>query len=247
MEFSNVIVLASLIVFLFTSFGALLSLIFNKVSENTIDFSLAFSSGIMLVASFTSLIIPSLELGNIFLTNFGIIMGFLFVYLLEKLVPHIEKLNIPLHVEENKFKAIFLIVGAIIIHNLPEGLAVGVSLGNDMIKGLITALAIGIQDIPEGLAVSLPLIYITEKKFIPILIGIISGLSEAIFVILGALFFSLYNLLLPIGLSLAGGAMLYVVIKEIFPQIYRNKNEKFITFFFLLGLLIMLSLDNIKI
>ncbi len=247
MDFGNAVILASLIVLLLTSLGAFISLIFNKVSENTIDYSLAFSSGIMLVASFTSLIIPSIEVGNIILTNIGIITGFTFVYVLEKLIPHIEKLNISTDIEENKLKAIFLIVGAIIIHNLPEGLAVGVSLEHDISKGLITALAIGIQDIPEGLAISLPLIYITDKKFIPILIGIISGFSEAVFVIFGALFFSFYNVLLPLGLSLAGGSMLYVVIKEIFPQIYKNKNEKLITFFFLLGLLIMLSLDNMKI
>jgi ZIP family zinc transporter len=201
----------------------------------------------MLVASFTSLIIPSIEQGNIFITNLGVIGGFLFVYLLEIFIPHIENISIKTDLDIDKAKTVFFIVGAIIIHNLPEGLAVGVSLENDLHRGLVTAVAIGIQDIPEGLAISLPLIYLSKRKLLPILIGLLSGLSEAIFVILGVLIFSLADVLLPIGLSLAGGSMLYIVIKEIFPHIYRNENEKLITFFFLLGLIIMLSLDSIKI
>jgi len=247
MEKNVAILLAGLILLGLTSLGAVISVLFKKVSTKTIDYSLAFSSGIMLVASFTSLIIPSLEIGNIVLTNIGIICGFIFIYILEIFIPHIEKIAINPKLEKEKTKATLLIVGAIIIHNLPEGLAVGVSLENDIDKGLITALAIGIQDIPEGLAVSLPLIYLFEKRLIPILIGLLSGLSEAIFVVVGAYMFSFFSILLPLGLSFSGGAMLYVVIKEIFPQIYKSENEKLITLYFLLGLIIMLSLDSLKI
>jgi ZIP family zinc transporter len=235
--------ISALILLIFTFLGSLLTLVFRKVSYESVNYSLAFSGGIMLTASFTSLIIPSLEFGKLSLTISGIILGMFSIYLFEKFIPHMEFVEIKNKTE----KSIFLIVSTVIIHNLPEGLAVGVALENDIDKGFYTALAIGIQDIPEGFVVSLPLIYITGKKIIPIFIGFLSGLSETVFAFLGLKTFSIYKMLLPFGLSFAGGAMLFVVIKDIIPMILKGGNRGIIAVSFILGLLIMFFLDNIKL
>jgi ZIP family zinc transporter len=237
---------AALLVFLLTGLGSLFAVIFKKVPSHGLEVSLAFSGGIMLVASFTSLILPSIEKGNIYISMLGITLGFIMIHIIENYVPHEEHfLKFKISPEyKNRARSITLIVLAIIIHNLPEGMAVGVSMINNVDKGWATAIAIGIQDIPEGLAVSLPLIFLTEKLFIPIIIGILSGFSEALFAIFGGLIFSKLHFLLPLGLSIAGGAMIYVTVKEVFPEVYKSeKNKNYITVGFLAGVLLMLYLD----
>ncbi len=240
------IILAGLFVMLTTSLGAIIAVIFKKLPDWGLDVSLAFSGGVMLVASFTSLILPAIDKGGIYTALTGIVSGFFVLFLMERIIPHEEyltKLNIS-ESYKDRIKNVFMIVTAIIIHNIPEGTAVGVSMANDMEKGWATAVAIGIQDIPEGLAVSLPLIFLTEKVWIPIIIGILSGFSEFVFCVLGGFAFTVFHNLLPLGLSFAGGAMIYVTIKEVFPEVYRNKNEGLVTLGFLLGLLTMLYLDT---
>jgi ZIP family zinc transporter len=241
------VVLAGAFVFFTTSLGALLALIFKRFPEVGLDTSLAFSGGIMLVASFTSLILPSIDYGNIYISLFGIVLGFLAIHLIGKFIPHEEKFFKYTFSPEYKDKVrnIILLALAIIIHNLPEGLAVGVSMVNDINKGWATAIAIGIQDIPEGLAVALPLIFLSNRTFIPLLIGILSGFSEFVFALIGGISFSIMHFLLPLGLAFAGGAMIYVTVKEVFPQVYSSgKNEGYITTGFLIGVLVMLFLDT---
>ncbi|RMD45530.1 MAG: ZIP family metal transporter [Aquificota bacterium] len=240
------IVLAGLFILVATSLGSIIAVFFRRLPPWGLDFSLAFSGGVMLVASFTSLILPALEKGSIYTVLSGITSGFGFIYFIEKAIPHEEyffKFEVSPDLKD-RVKGIFLIVSAIIIHNLPEGAAVGVSMANDVEKGWVTAIAIGIQDIPEGLAVSLPLIFLSKRMFIPILIGVLSGFSEFVFAVLGGLTFNTFYSLLPFGLSLSGGAMIYVTVKEVFPQVYGNKHEEIITLGFLIGLLIMLYLDT---
>ncbi len=241
------VVLAGLFVFLTTSLGAFASVFFKRFPKTGLDVSLAFSGGIMLVASFTSLILPSIEKGNIYITIIGIIAGFLLIHIIDIYIPHEEhllKYNIS-SIYNNKVRSIILIVLAIIIHNIPEGIAVGVSIVNDIHKGWATAIAIGIQDIPEGLAVSLPLIFLTNRLIIPVFIGILSGFSEFLFAVLGGLAFSIFSVLLPFGLSMAGGAMVYITIKEVFPELYKTeKNKNLITLGFLIGMIVMLYLDT---
>ena len=242
----NEIVLAGLLVLILTSAGSVFAVFFKRLPEWGLDFGLAFSGGVMLVASFTSLILPATQLGSIWNVIIGILIGFGLIYVIEKFVPHEEyflKFKTS-KIEKEKLRGIFLVVSAIIIHNLPEGMAVGISMANDIEKGWATALAIGIQDIPEGFAVSLPLIFLTERAWIPVLIGVLSGFSEFVFTVLGGFIFSIFSAFLPLGLSIAGGAMIYVTVKEVFPQVYQNKNETLITVGFLLGLLIMLYLDT---
>ncbi len=240
------IILAGLLVLVLTSLGSIFVVFFKNLPEWGLDFGLAFSGGVMLVASFTSLILPATETGSIWSVIFGIVLGFGLIFVIEKFVPHEEyflKFKTS-RIEKEKLRGIFLVVSAIVIHNIPEGMAVGVSMANDVEKGWATALAIGIQDIPEGFAVSLPLIFLTERAWIPVLIGVLSGFSEFVFTVLGGFTFSIFSAFLPFGLSVAGGAMIYVTVKEVFPQVYQNKNETLITAGFLLGLLIMLYLDT---
>jgi ZIP family zinc transporter len=146
---------------------------------------------------------------------------------------------------KEKLKKVWLLVFALIIHNLPEGLAVGTSLVYNLEVGLVTAIAIGIQDFPEGTVVSLPLAAIQRKSLGPVLIGVLSGLAEMVMVILGAVFFTAFSGILPYGLGLAGGAMLYVTVKEMIPEIYRGeKSETLVTLGFFAGFYVMLLLDS---
>ncbi|NPA38193.1 MAG: ZIP family metal transporter [Candidatus Nanohaloarchaeota archaeon] len=212
--------------------------------------SLAFAAGIMLVASFTSLILPALEISSIKLVIVGIILGYFIMYVIEKYLPHEHFLSGYEGPEEikTKLKKWWLIIIAIIIHNFAEGLAIGTSLAYESKKGIATALAIGIQDIPEGTAVVLPLITGGYSIGLAIIVGFLSGLSELITALLGYGIFSYASYLLPLGLSMAGSAMLYVVSKEMFPEIYHESNksqERYITFSFLIGFIVMLILDSI--
>jgi ZIP family zinc transporter len=231
-----------------TSLGALIAIFSKNIPSWGINFSLSFAAGIMLVASFTSLILPSIEISHTFLPSaIGIFLGILLMLFIDKSIPHehlVKGYEGPPELK-TKFKLAWLLVFAMIVHNFPEGLAVGSALAFDHKNGLITAIAIGLQDIPEGTVVALPLAVLQKSRLKPILIGILSGFAEFITVIIGALFLNKFRLFLPYGLSLAGGAMLYITIKELIPEIYKSeKNELLITAGFFLGFYIMLYLDS---
>ena len=241
------VLLGGLFVMFTTTLGAFSAIVFKGFPDWGLDFSMAFSGGIMLVASFTSLILPAISEGSIFIACLGIVSGFLLILIIERTVPH-EHLFLGYEGSEKhkeKFKRVWLIVIALIIHNLPEGFAVGVSIINNPHKGIATALAIGIQDIPEGLAVTLPLMIATNKIVVPLFIGFLSGFSEFITALFGGWAFSILKNLLPFGLSMAGGAMVYVTVKEVFPEVYRSERERLITCGFLSGFLVMLILDTV--
>ncbi len=242
--------IASFFLTFMTSLGSLIALFFRNMPSWGINFSLSFSAGVMLVASFTSLILPSITLANNFLPPaIGIFLGIILMYIIDRVIPHehlIRGYEGPSELKY-KFKLIWLLVFAMIVHNFPEGLAVGTTLAFDSKTGLITATAIGIQDFPEGLVVSLPLFTFQRKSLKPFLLGILSGFAEFLSVIIGVLFFKNFLFLISYGLSLAGGAMLYVTIKELIPEIYKSeKNELLITTGFFLGFYIMLYLDSIR-
>lgn len=231
-----------------TSLGSLIAIFSKNMPSWGINFSLSFAAGIMLVASFTSLILPSIEISKNFLpTAIGIFLGILLMLFIDKMIPHehlIKGYEGPSELK-NKFKLAWLLTFAMIVHNFPEGLAVGSALAFNLKDGLITAIAIGIQDFPEGTVVSLPLSVLQKSRLNPILIGILSGLAEFVTVIIGVTFLKEFKTLLPYGMSLAGGAMLYVTIKELIPEIYKSeKNELLITVGFFLGFYIMLYLDS---
>ncbi|WP_457742832.1 ZIP family metal transporter [Thermococcus sp.] len=238
---------AGLFVALMTSLGAMVALFAKRIPEGGVDFSLSFAAGVMIVASFTSLILPAIESSGFVPAGIGIALGVFVIYAIDRLLPHehlVKGYEGPRGMRE-RLRKIWLLVFALIIHNLPEGLAVGTSLVYNLEVGLITAIAIGIQDFPEGTVVSLPLAVIQKKSLGPVLIGVLSGLAEMVMVILGAVFFTIFSWSLPYGLGLAGGAMLYVTVKEMIPEIYKGeKSETLVTLGFFAGFYVMLLLDS---
>jgi len=243
------VVLASLYAGLFvaatTSLGAAAVYLYREGSLD-LTLALAFASGVMLVASFTSLILPAIELAGFPAVAVGTALGIVAIHLADKLIPHEHILRGYEGPESARglLKKAWLIALAVIIHNLPEGLAVGTSIAYSLPVGIATAIAIGLQDIPEGLAVALPLAAIKGRRS-GALLGVLSGVSEALLAVLGAALFSLTSWLLPLGLSFSGGAMLYVTLKEAIPEIYREDEPPLkITLGFLAGFYLMLFLDS---
>ncbi|KPU63985.1 Gufa protein [Thermococcus sp. EP1] len=239
---------AGLFVAIMTTLGSLLAIFYNKLPDWGIDVSLSFAAGVMIVASFTSLILPAIEFTNSFTpAGIGILLGILLIYAIDRFIPHehlVKGYEGPKELKD-RLRVVWLIVLAVVIHNLPEGLAVGTSIVFDLRTGIITAIAIGIQDFPEGAVISLPLATLQKKRLQPILMGSLSGVAEMIMVLVGALFFTTFRSLLPYGLGLAGGAMLYVTVKEMIPEIYkREENELYVTLGFFIGFYVMLFLDS---
>ncbi|RLJ71230.1 ZIP family zinc transporter [Hydrogenivirga caldilitoris] len=235
----------SLLLFLGTLLGSSLTLIFRKFPLG-IGVSLSFSGSVMLVASFTSLIIPGMELGGFLLSALGISLGFAFMALIENLSPHEHVLKgYEGRIGALRTRRLALIVIGVTIHNIPEGLSVGSATLYSEEEGLKLALAIALQDIPEGLVVSLPMLAITGRTLIPVLMGVLSGGIESFFCLLGFYLLDLARVLLPLGLSFAGGAMIYVTVKEVFPEAFSEGKDFQVTLSFLTGFLLMLLLESI--
>jgi len=215
------------------------------------NYLLTLSNGnLMIVAFYAGLFVALMTTFGALLAIFSNKMpdwGILLIYTIDRFVPHKHLVKGYEGPEElkDKLRVMWLIVLAVIIHNLPEGLAVGTSIVFDLKTGLVTAIAVGIQDFPEGIVVSLPLATLQKKRLQPILMGVLSGVAEWIMVLVGAFFFTIFHNLLPYGLGLAGGAMLYVTVKEMIPEIYKHeKNELLVTAGFFLGFYVMLFLDS---
>ena len=236
-----------LIITVFNAFGASLVLLANKnVSQKTLDTSLGFAAGLMLAASFTSLIIPGIKVGGIIPVIIGIAIGAIFFDFIDHRVPHV-------HLEgrregpEKRLNALWLFIIAITIHNMPEGLSVGISMGSkNLHQALLLMIAIGIQNIPEGFAVAFSFYaHKMGNKWQSVWMGIKSGLVEIPLALIGALLVSRINNLLPYALGFGAGAMLYVVSDEIIPETHKNGHERFATFGIIFGIILMLFLDMI--
>lgn len=239
--------IAGTFIMLTTSLGAALMLIFSGRVRPTLHFSMSFAAGIMLVASFTSLILPSMEMAEFFPTVLsGFLVGFFALIVIERLLPHEHPVlgyEGP-EVARRALKKAWLLAVAVIIHNFPEGLAVGVSVTYSISLGMATAIAIGVQDIPEGLAIALPTSSILGKRK-GFLIGVLSGLSELLMALISAAALEEFKVVLPLGMSFAGGAMLYVTLKEVIPEVYgENYSTIKASVGFLMGFLVMLYLDS---
>ncbi|MEM0347133.1 MAG: ZIP family metal transporter [Zestosphaera sp.] len=229
-----------------TSLGGIIGLIGVKGSEKHLDIGLGFSAGIMVVASFTSLLLPAVELGGASLVTLGFLAGVGLVVVLDKSIPHehlLKGYEGPSHLK-SRMRRVWLMVMAILIHNLPEGLAVGSSSGISFPAGLAMALAIGVQDIPEGFAVSFPIAIAGKSKKRALGISVLSGLSETLMAVIAALLSSTSESLLVFTLSLAGGSMIYIVSHEVIPETHRHGHEWLSTLGFLSGFITMLWLDT---
>jgi len=237
--------LVACIGFILTLVGAIPALMGAKVGEAIISYGMGFAAGVMISASFTSLLIPAVEIGGIVPTAVGFMLGALTVYAMDRILPHehivkgyegSEKLR-------RKLKAAWLLAIAIIIHNIPEGAAVGAAVIESLRGGVLLAIAIGIQNIPEGLAVSLPLATANKKVGQALWIAVLSGIVEPISALFAAILASISRGILPYMLSFAAGAMVYVVSHEIIPETHSEKREIRATIALLIGLILMFALD----
>lgn len=222
-----------------------LPILFLKTSFRRVsDLGLGFASGVMIAASFTSLLLPAIELGGILPALLGVVLGAITISLMDRLIPHMHAI-MGIEGGSSKLKAVWLLVLAITIHNMPEGLAVGVGIGSgDIAAGLALAIAIGIQNMPEGLSVGLSLIsaekYGRAKAY---LISTASGFVELPMAVIGAIAVTIIHQIVPYAMSFAAGAMLFVVSDEIIPELHRLGKERTITYSIMAGLITMLWLD----
>lgn len=218
-----------LLPFLGTTLGsAFVYLLKNKMSRNIEKQMLSFSAGIMLAASIFSLILPALESNKIILVILGILSGLFTLILINKYTKGITN--------DNKK----LLMLAIVIHNIPEGIAVGIAYSLNLIEAFSISMGIAIQNIPEGSIISMPLKCSGVNKHKAFIIGVLSGIVEPIASIIAILLTSITTPVQPFLLAFAAGAMIYVTIKELIPEsITDDKNS---TVFFI-GFIIMMALD----
>ena len=238
-----------------TALGALVVCLFKEVNSKILNTILGFSAGVMIAAAFWSLLEPSIdlsqELGYIAwaLPAIGFITGGLFVLISDKFLDKMLK-NRKSIGGKGSLKRSILLIAAITIHNIPEGMAVGVAFGGiasgvpgmTLIGAVMLALGIGIQNFPEGAAVSLPLRTEGYSRFKSFMIGQASALVEPVSAVIGAILVMYIRSMLPFLLAFAAGAMIIVVARELLPEsIIGNKNLS--TFGLIFGFVLMMVLD----
>ena len=233
-----------------TVFGSLLGFVFKKISHRFSDIVLAFAAGVMLCAAVTGLILPSLEYSSfspLIITVSGIFCGAWFLNILDKLVPHLHRLagaDQEAHPEDAaKLNKVLLFVMAIGIHNLPEGIAAGVSFGsgNDA-EALLIAGGIALQNIPEGMVIIGPMLASGISPRRTFLCALATGLIEVVGTLLGYFAVTIATAILPFALAFAGGTMLYVISDEMIPETHHD-NESGATYALLVGFCVMLVSD----
>lgn len=239
--------LASTLAGLATGIGALPILFIKTISHKVRDTMLGFAAGVMVAASCFSLILPALEIGSIWETVGGIIAGVFVLTLVDTFIPHIHPGEMHANGEDFKvWRRALLMIIAITLHNIPEGLAVGVGYGSEEIGiGLVIAVAIAAQNAPEGLVVAAPLRERGIKPWKVLAIATATGLVEPIGALFGYAVVSVAAGLLPFALAFAAGAMLFVVSSELMPETHGHGYEKLATLSFIGGFILMMLLDHL--
>jgi len=251
--------IATLFTWFVTALGAALVFFFKTINRKVLDGMLGFAAGVMIAASYWSLLAPAIEMAEegslpawIPATS-GFLLGGLFLYIADKIIPHLH-LGFPMDEAEGpktSWHRSILLVLAITLHNIPEGLAVGVAFGalaSDLpsatLAGAIAlALGIGIQNFPEGAAVSVPLRREGFSRLKSFWYGQASGMVEPIAGVLGAVSVVLIKPILPYALAFAAGAMIYVVVEELIPESQLEKNTDIATMGAMGGFAVMMTLD----
>lgn len=234
-----------IIITLLNSVGALLVLVWRHPSEKYLDAALGFGAGVMLTASFTSLILPGIDYGGILPVLVGIAVGAVALDLGNRWIPHLHAVYGREGPRTDRVAAVWLFILAITLHNMPEGLAVGVGFGSESLpEALQLMAAIGLQNIPEGLAVAVSALNIgLGRYFYAGFVGIRAGIVEIPLALFGAFAVQVAQPILPYAMGFAAGAMLYVISDEIVPETHRKGHERAATFGTLLGVMVMLYLD----
>jgi ZIP family zinc transporter len=240
-----------------TGLGASSVFLFKSMSRRTLDGMLGFTGGVMVAASFWSLLSPAIEMSagegfvKVMPSAIGFGLGALFIFGLDKILPHI-------HINFKKSEGIktpwrrtTLLVLAITLHNIPEGLAIGVLFGGvaagipeaSIAGAVVLAFGIGLQNFPEGIAVAMPLRRSGVSKLKSFWYGQLSAIVEPIAGVIGAVAVTFFTPLLPYALAFAAGAMIFVVVEEVIPETQLDKYTDIATLGFIGGFIIMMSLD----
>jgi len=240
-----------------TALGASFVFIFRSMNRAFLDGMLGFTGGVMVAASFWSLLSPAIEMSEgegfvkVFPAAIGFSLGALFIFGLDKVLPHLhinfkesEGIKTPWH-------RTTLLALAITLHNIPEGLAVGVLFGGvaagipeaSISGAVILAIGIGIQNFPEGIAIAVPLRRQGASRFKSFWYGQMSAIVEPIFAVLGALAVTFFTPILPYALAFAAGAMIFVVVEEVIPETQLDKYTDIAALGFVGGFVIMMTLD----
>ena len=264
--------LAGIFTWIITAIGSGLVFFFNSSNRKVLDISLGFTGGVMIAASFWSLLAPSIQyvemqkemgltkLPSWLVPTIGFFLGALFLFLLDKIIPHLHMFDKKNQAEgfNTKWQKTILLVLAIAMHNIPEGLAVGVAFGaiaspeilNNINGEIFTlgsavalAIGIGIQNFPEGFAVSMPLRRQGMSKFKSWQWGQLSAIVEPIFAVIGAAIVMQVLPILPYSLAFAAGAMIFIVVEEVIPESQKGGNTDLATMGLIAGFLVMMSLD----
>ena len=237
--------IGGLVITFLNTLGALIVLFMPKVTDKVLDASLGFAAGVMLTASFTSLILPGIAHGGIWPVVIGIAIGVIFLDLADRYIPHAHFVTGKEGGAGARIKAVWLFIIAITLHNMPEGMAVGVGFGSGNLNDAFTLMiAIGLQNIPEGFAVSISSLNAgLGKRFYASLVGIRAGLVEIPLAMLGAWAVVSMKVILPYSMGFAAGAMLYVISDEIIPETHLKGHERAATLGLMLGAVVMLYLD----
>ena len=245
--------IASLFTWGITSLGAAVVFLFKKVNKNTMDAMLGLSAGVMLAATFWSLLSPALEMAenlkliSWLIVSLGVLSGGLLLFCGDKIFDRITKKKTNSH----SIKRSLMLIFSITLHNIPEGMAIGVAFGSvfynlegaTLAAAVMLAIGIGIQNFPEGSAVSLPLRREGMSPQKAFFFGMLSGIVEPISAVVGAILVIKVQVLLPILLSFAGGAMIYVVVQELIPESQTNKKKDLMALFTILGFLLLMIFD----
>jgi ZIP family zinc transporter len=251
--------IATCFTWFFTATGAGLVFFFKTIHRKVLDSMLGFAAGVMVAASFWSLLAPAIEMsedaGNLpwLAPVIGFLAGGAFLKLADSIIPHIHPVE-PVERREGiktNWKRSVLLVSAITLHNIPEGLAVGVAFGAvaaglpsaTQAGAIALAVGIGLQNLPEGAAVSIPLRREGLSRRKSFFYGQLSGAVEPIAGVLGALAVLTMQPLLPYALSFAAGAMIYVVVEELIPEAQTSGNSDIATIGTMLGFAIMMVMD----
>ena len=249
--------LATTFTWLLTAFGASFVFFFKTMNRMVLDGMLGFTGGVMVAASYWSLLAPAIAMSEgegfvkVLPAAIGFLLGALFLFGLDKTLPHLHINFKETEGIKSPWQRTTLLVLAITLHNIPEGLAVGVLFGGvaagipeASIAGAVTlAIGIGIQNFPEGIAVSMPLRRMGMSRWKSFLYGQSSAIVEPIAGVIGALAVTFFTPLLPYALAFAAGAMIFVVVEEVIPETQQDKNTDIATLGFIGGFIVMMSLD----
>ncbi len=251
--------IATLFTWFLTAMGAGLVFFFRSINRKVLDGMLGFAAGVMIAASYWSLLAPAIEMAEESSlpawvpATIGFLLGGFFLWIVDKILPHLH-LGFPKEEAEGiktSWHRSILLVLAITLHNIPEGLAVGVAFGAlaadlpaaTLAGAVALALGIGIQNFPEGTAVSVPLRREGLSRLKSFWYGQLSGTVEPIAGVLGAVAVILVKPLLPYALAFAAGAMIYVVVEELIPESQLEKNTDIATMGAMGGFAVMMTLD----